>query len=176
MLKRGFAILALLAFWAGTGRAQDATKVVQDVGRQLGAATLNSVSYSGTGYAYFVLQNYRPFDPWPKFYLKYSREVDFQKGLSHEVMIRTQAMDPPRGGGAQPIYSEARQTPTVSEKSPWGGNAVELTPYGWVKAAMESHPTMRQGTLDGQPVTILHGARQVQGRGLCGQAKPARQD
>jgi glyoxylase-like metal-dependent hydrolase (beta-lactamase superfamily II) len=155
MLKKGFAVLALLAFWGSTARAQDARKVVEDVGREIGAANLNSISYSGTGYAYFVLQNYRPFDPWPKFYLKYSRTVDYQKGLSREEMIRTQAMDPPRGGGQQPIYSEARQTPTVGENSPWSGNAVELTPYGWVKAAMASNPTMRGGTLNGKPVTVI---------------------
>ena len=97
----------------------------------------------------------RPAGPYPKFYLKYSRVVDYQKGLSREETVRTQFENPPRGGGNQPIYTEARGVVVVGENSPWGGSAVALTPQGWVKAAMVSSPTSRSTIVNGEPMIVV---------------------
>jgi glyoxylase-like metal-dependent hydrolase (beta-lactamase superfamily II) len=155
MWKRGFVAFALVGLLANTSTSKDAGKVVEDVGRTIEATDLTTIRYSGSGYAYVFGQSYRPAGPYPKFYLKYSRVVDYQKGLSREETVRTQFEDPPRGGGNQPIYTEARGVLVVGENSPWGGSAVALTPHGWVKAAMASSPTSKSTIVNGKPIIVV---------------------
>src|SRR3990167_2402080 len=99
MCKRGLAAVALLALFASTGLPQDAATVVDEVAKTLGAGNLKSIQYSATGFVYSFHQSYLPTGPSPKFYAKYSRSIDYEKGLSREETVRTQAEDPPRGGG-----------------------------------------------------------------------------
>ena len=134
---------------------KDAGSVVADVGRTIGATGLKSIQYSATGTVSQFGQSYRPDGPYPKFYAKYSRAVDYEKGVSREETIRTQFENPPRGGGGQPLYSEARGAAVVTESSPWGGGALALTPHGWVKAAMAAKPTMKSARVDGKPMTVV---------------------
>jgi glyoxylase-like metal-dependent hydrolase (beta-lactamase superfamily II) len=155
MWRRGFAAFALVGLVASTSTSKDAGKVVEDVARTIEATDLTSIRYSGSGYAYVFGQSYRPAGPYPKFYLKYSRIVDYQKGFSREESVRTQFENPPRGGGNQPIYTEARGVVVVGENSPWGGSAVALTPQGWVKAAMASSPTTTSTILNGEPMIVV---------------------
>ena len=157
MSRKLFACAVVLAAFAGAcgSRSQDAKSVVNDAARTLGAADVNSIQYSGTGFAYAFGQNSRPTDPWPKFYARYSRVVDYQKGLAKEDMVRTQFENPPRGGGSQPIYTEARSTTFVGPDSAWDAGALALTPHGWVKAAMAASPTVATTTVDGKPVTVV---------------------
>ena len=72
-----FAALALCGAVGLVPRArvegQDATGVLHDVDRALGASSLTSIRYSGTGFAYAFLQNPRPDVRYPKFYAKYTR-------------------------------------------------------------------------------------------------------
>ena len=65
---------------------------------------LKTIQYSGSGFAYAFGQSYLPGGPYPKFYAKYSRAIDFDKRLSREETMRTQFENPPRGGGGQPLY------------------------------------------------------------------------
>jgi glyoxylase-like metal-dependent hydrolase (beta-lactamase superfamily II) len=155
MWKSGIAAVALVGLLANASTSKDAGKLVEDVGRTIEANDLTSIQYSGGGYAYVFGQSYRPAGPYPKFYLKYSRVVDYQKGLSREETVRTQFENPPRGGGNQPIYTEARGVVVVGENSPWGGSAVALTPHGWVKAAMASSPTSRSTIVNGKPMIVV---------------------
>jgi glyoxylase-like metal-dependent hydrolase (beta-lactamase superfamily II) len=155
MWKKAFAVLALLAWFAGTSSAQDATKVVNDVAQNIGATNLNSIQYSGSGFAYNIGQNPTPYVRYPKFYAQYTRVVDYGKGLSREEIIRTQFENPPHGGGGQPLYREARGVAVTSEDSPWGGGALALTPHGWVKAAMATMPTIKPATVGGKTGTVI---------------------
>ena len=92
-------VLAALAVFGAVGVAQDATGVLHEVDQALGASALKSIRYSGTGFAYAFLQNPRPDVRYPKFYAKYTRAIDFDKGISREETTRTQFENPPSGGG-----------------------------------------------------------------------------
>ncbi len=149
------AVVAMLAFVGATSSLQDAAGVLGDVDRTLGGAGLKSITYSGNGFAYAFGQNWRPDLPYPKFYAKYSRSIDFEKGVSREQTTRTQFENPPRGGGGQPLYTEAAGAAVAGDNSGWGGGAVALTPHGFVKAAMKASPTMTSTRVGGRPMTVI---------------------
>ena len=155
MRKKAIAAFGLLTFCCSTGAPKDARDVVKDVAREMGADSVNSLQYSGSGIYSQFGQSYLPNGPYPRFYAKYSREVDYGKGISREVLLRTQFENPPRGGGGQPLYREARGVTVATESSAWGASAVALTPHGWVKAAMAANPTMRSMTIKDKPVTVV---------------------
>lgn len=155
MWKKWLPVLALLALCGSTGTPKDAKSVVGDVSRALGAAGVNTIQYSGSGIYSQFGQSYLPNGPYPRFYLKYSRVVDYGKNISREELIRTQFENPPRGGGGQPLYRPARGVAVSTENSPWGGGEVALTPYGWVKAAMAANPVMKSATLNGKKLTEI---------------------
>jgi len=106
--KKGFASLVLVAFFAAAGAKKESKSAVEDVAQTIGAANLKTIQYSATGFTYIFGQSYFPNGPYPKFYARYSRIVDYEKGLSREETLRKQFENPPRGGGQQPIYKEAR--------------------------------------------------------------------
>jgi glyoxylase-like metal-dependent hydrolase (beta-lactamase superfamily II) len=153
--KKGFASLVLVATFAAAGAKKEAKSAVEDVARTIGAANLKTIQYSATGFTYVFGQSYFPDGPYPKFYAKYSRIVDYEKGLSREETLRKQFENPPRGGGQQPIYKEARGVSVIGENSLWGTGALALTPHGWVKAAMASSPTTKSITLNGKPGMLV---------------------
>jgi glyoxylase-like metal-dependent hydrolase (beta-lactamase superfamily II) len=93
--------------------------------------------------------------PYPKFHAAYTRVIDYERGLSREETVRTQFETPPRGGGGQPLYREARAAGVTGETSGWGGGAVALTPHGFVKAAMRANPTLSARRLGGRAMTVV---------------------
>jgi glyoxylase-like metal-dependent hydrolase (beta-lactamase superfamily II) len=148
-------VLSALALSGAVGAAQDAASVLRDVDRALGASSLKSIRYSGTGFAYSLLQNARPDVRWPKFYARYIRAIDFEKGVSREETIRTQFENPPSGGGNQPIYTEAPGAAVTGGNSAWGGGSVVLTPQGFVRAALAAKPTLSQTRAGGKRMTVV---------------------
>src|SRR5882672_582871 len=156
-LDRRLAVVTLLALalLGTTSLLQDATGVLNDVDKALGASTLKSVRYAGTGFAYAFLQNQRPDVAYPKFYAKYSRQIDFEQGVSREETTRTQFENPPRGGGGQPLYTEAVGAAVAGENSAWGAGSVVLTPQGLVRAALAAKPAMSQTRVGGKPMTVV---------------------
>jgi glyoxylase-like metal-dependent hydrolase (beta-lactamase superfamily II) len=155
MWKKWFGAVALLTLSGSTATPKDAKSVVEDVARTIGATGVNTIQYSGSGIYSQFGQSYLPNGPYPRFYVKYSRVVDYGKNVSREELIRTQFENPPRGGGGQPLYREARGVTLSTENSAWGGGAVALTPYGWVKAATDGNPTMKSTTVKGKQVTVV---------------------
>ena len=168
--KKVFVGLAALAIFATTSTPKDAAKdagdVVNKVAKDLGASDLKTIQYTGSGFAYAFGQSYLPGGTYPQFYAKYSRAIDFDKKLSREETVRTQFENPPRGGGGQPLYREARGVAVSGENSAWGGGAVELTPQGWAKAAMDSNPATKAAKVNGKPgtlVSFVHGKYKIEG-------------
>ncbi len=149
------AVVAMVALLSATGASQDARNVLSDVARTLGAAELKSVQYSGTGFTFAFGQNVRPDAPYPKFHATYSRAIDYERGLAREETVRSQFENPPRGGGGQPLYTEARGAATVTENSGWGGGALALTPHGFVKAAMAANPTLSSVRTGDKAMTMI---------------------
>ena len=153
-LRVPLAVVAAFAL-SVTATLQDAGTVIADVGRALGATELKTIQYSGTGFTYSFAQNYRPDVPYPKFHAKYSRAIDYERGLAREETVRTQFENPPRGGGGQPLYTEARAAGVVTPNSGWGGGALALTPHGFVKAAAGAAPTISSRRLGSRAVTVI---------------------
>src|SRR5262245_9242517 len=118
-VDRRLAVIALLALFGATSSLQDATSILNEASSALGVSSLKSGPYSGTRFAYAVGQNSRPDVPYPKFYARYSRSIDFEQGVSREETTRTQFENPPRGGGGQPLYTEANAAAVSGESSNW---------------------------------------------------------
>ena len=150
-------VAALLSQQAqqATSRTEAAAGVLREVDAALGASSLKSIRYSGTGFAYAFLQNPRPDVRYPKFYAKYTRAIDFEKGVSREETTRAQFENPPSGGGQQPLYTDTTGAAVTGESSAWGGGAVALTPQGFVRAAMAAGPSLAQARVDGKPMTKI---------------------
>ena len=155
MLKKWLVIFALLAFVSGAGSSKDAKSVVEDVAKTIGATDVNSLQYSGSGIYSQFGQNPSPYLPYPKFYAKVTRILDFGKGVSREEMVRTQAENPPHGGGGQPLYRDAPGVTVTSVNGAWGAGQTALTPQGWVKAAMATTPTLKAASVNGKPGSVV---------------------
>jgi glyoxylase-like metal-dependent hydrolase (beta-lactamase superfamily II) len=121
----------------------------------MGATSLNSIQFSGSGTNYAFGQAYSPGGPWPRFEVKtYTVAVDYQTPAMKLDMLRAQGEHPPRGGGAQPFASDQRTTQIVSGTNAWSEGGAQpapnpgavtdrlrqiwLTPHGVVKAALAS--------------------------------------
>src|SRR5688572_31828375 len=103
-LMLAMAVLALLP-WVGEG--QDAKSVLEGVAKTMGAGDLKSIQYSGSGSMFAVGQNPNPTAPWPRINVKsFTRTINYDSGSQRDELVRTQAEQPPRGGGGQPIVGE----------------------------------------------------------------------
>jgi hypothetical protein len=146
-LTMGFALL-----WPCAGNAA----MLDDVAKAMGAANLKSIQMTGSGVNFAVGQSPAPGMPWPRFNVKsYTRAVNYDTASLRDELIRTQALDPPRGGGLQPIRGEQRQTFLMSGDHAWNsaetfvrhplrwptGSSAWSTPHGVVKAAMAGTPS-----------------------------------
>src|SRR5580658_7165522 len=140
MYREYFVIAALGALLpAGApAQVQDARAVVESAVKAMGAGNLGSIRYSGSGFTYALGQAVNPSSPWPKFNATmYERVIDFDAGSTRQVLVRTQAENPPRGGGQQPIIGEQNQTATNGFEEPWASRfEVWMTPAGFLKGAL----------------------------------------
>src|SRR5262245_33201838 len=108
------------AFIVAPALAHDDSALLLNVARAMGARTLKSIEYSGGGTSFAVGQSPAPGQPWPRFNVKtFTRIVNYETGSLREEVVRTQALDPPRGGGLQPIRGELRQIGLVSGDRAW---------------------------------------------------------
>jgi glyoxylase-like metal-dependent hydrolase (beta-lactamase superfamily II) len=146
--------------------AQDGKAALDAVAKALGADVVTSVVYDGTGSVYAVGQSATPGGAWPRFNAKsYSRAINYDTASMREVVVRTQAETPPRGGGLQPVRGEQRQQFFLRENHAWnlvGDAAVPspialadrqaalwTTPHGIVKAALAG-----KGAMQGRTITV----------------------
>jgi glyoxylase-like metal-dependent hydrolase (beta-lactamase superfamily II) len=157
-------LLAALAWAAST--PPDAKTVIASATTALGASDLKTVEYSGSGFDYTVGQAVNPTSPWPKFNDKsYTRLVDLDAPASRLQRIRTQAENPPRGGGGQPIVGEQKQDQIVAPSSSQGASpqAASLRdelmmtlPYSFLRAAAAaSDATIKSQSIGGKKYTVL---------------------
>jgi glyoxylase-like metal-dependent hydrolase (beta-lactamase superfamily II) len=140
--------------------AQDGRAALEGVARALGADTLKSVEYSGSGVQFQAGQSFMPGQPWPRFNIKsLTRSLNYGTASLRDEIVRTQAEHPPRGGGQQPVRGEQRQSFHLSGDHAWnvmGPAAIPApialaerqmqlwtTPHGVVKAALVHHATVQ---------------------------------
>jgi glyoxylase-like metal-dependent hydrolase (beta-lactamase superfamily II) len=150
---------AMAAFLVDTAVAQDAQTVIARVTHAIGADTLKTVQYSGTGFDFAFGQAPNPSLPWPKFIDKsYTRTIDFEAPASRVDRVRVQGENPPRGGGGQPLVGEQSQsqTITVSAGTPWAQELeIWITPYGFLRAASKKDAAAATRTINGKSYTIV---------------------
>src|SRR5262245_60952027 len=116
------AVLALLPFAA---EAQDSKATLEAASKALGTADVKSIEMQGNGVMFLVGQSAVPGEPWPLFNVRtFTRVVNYDTASLREDLMRTRALEPPRGGGA---YVRGEH-PVVSMLS--GDHAWNITPLG----------------------------------------------
>jgi glyoxylase-like metal-dependent hydrolase (beta-lactamase superfamily II) len=158
------AITCALALGVAASAQQAAVKAAADA---LGAATIKTLQFTGSGANFSVGQNFTPSEPWPRVTVKsYTASINYDSGSMRQELVREMGTTMPRGGGA-PFTGEQRQTQVVSGNYAWNlaaaaagapppqpapapGNVVErmlalwATPQGFLKAAMMNNATTRK--------------------------------
>ena len=146
--------------------AQDNKAALDTVSKATGADRVTSIVYSGNGFVYSIGQSYTAGAPWPRFNAKsYTRSINYDTASFRDEVVRTQAENPPRGGGGQPMRGETRQTFVMRGDQAWnvvGESAVSAqialvdrqfqlwtTPHGIVKAALAG-----KGSMQGRTISI----------------------
>ena len=152
------AVAALLSLISGGVAAQDAGTVIRDASRAIGADTLQTLEFSGSGADFALGQGMNP-GPYPRFINKtYTRMIDFQQPATHMTRIRLQGENPPRGGGNQPLRGEAPQNQTVidSANTPWAQQLdIWMTPHGFLKAAAARNATVKTQARGGKNYSVV---------------------
>ena len=132
----------------------------------MGATSLNSIQYTGSGSVFGFGQAYEPGERWPRFVQRtYNAAINYQTPGMRLIQVRSQGEHPPRGGAAQPVGADQRTVQVVSGKFAWqeGGaqaapnpDATEdrmlhlwATPQGVIKAALAN-----AGKVDGNTITF----------------------
>ena len=151
---------ALVLLLPLAGYAQDGRAALENVAKAMGATSVKSIQYSGSGTNFQVGQNFSPDTPWPRFIVKsYTRAVNYDNASIRDELVRLQGENPPRGGGGQPFAGEQRQIFVASGDFAWNvvGDVVNptpialvdrqlqlwTTPHGVVKAAMANNATVQ---------------------------------
>ena len=152
------AVVLVQVLSANCASAQDARSILRAADDEMGASRVESILYSGAGYAAAVGQNYSSSleSLWPYFNLQsYTRVIDYRSDSSREERILTQGQFPVRGGGRRPFAGERRIVDMVRGDTAWGINlqgAIEpqpgeaeqrrieliMTPHGFIKAALDA--------------------------------------
>ena len=172
-------LIVMLALTAATAAAQDARTVLQAAAKTMGADTLKTLEFSGTGMNAAVGQSFAPGTDWPRFEItNYTKTIDYENRASREQLTRRQGTYAPQGGGGTPLQGEQQQQAVLSGSFAWNvqgtaanpaAGAAELrqldiimTPHGFLKAALApgTNPTAytRTSQLPGQPgrrVTVV---------------------
>src|SRR6267378_2765514 len=150
MLKKCLAGVALASVVVSTTSAQDAKTAIGDASKAMGVDKLKTVQYSATGLDFAIGQAPNPSSPWPKFIEKsYTRSINFETPASRVERVRVQGVNPPRGGGQQPIVGDQTQTQTivVNATTPWVQQLeIWMMPHGFLRAAATRSPTLTTTT------------------------------
>ena len=101
--------------------AQETKTVIEAAARAMGATSLESIQYSGTGSVFMFGQAARPDAPWPRFrVVKYVTAVNFNGPALREELVRTEVESTPHGGGAggfNPATGQGGMRPLIGEQT-----------------------------------------------------------
>ncbi len=171
--RTGSMLVAFGALLAGSAMAQDARSILTAAADKLGARSVQSIEYTGSGWVAAVGQSATPADDWPRFeVLNYTRTIDYRNRSSQEEYVRRQGNYPPQGGGGTPLAGEQPQRFLNVGDYSWNLNGtapapepavaevrqldIWLSPHGFLKAALEADDvTAVPLTLEGQNKTII---------------------
>jgi hypothetical protein len=123
-------LTAVLLLSPITAHTQDSRAALEAVATALGAANLKSIEIQGSGVTFQVGQSYAPGMPWPQFNVRsFTRVVNYETASLRDEILRTRALEPPRGGGPY-IRGEHKQVFVVSGDHAWNvmGDAAVTAP------------------------------------------------
>jgi glyoxylase-like metal-dependent hydrolase (beta-lactamase superfamily II) len=172
MWKTLMVVIAVAALMPHVGACQDAKTTLDGVAKAMGGTDLKSIQYSGSGSTFAVGQNPHPTAPWPRFNAKsYTRSINYDTASMRDEIVRTQAEQPPRGGGGQPVIGENRQVQLVSGAYAWNqvGDTANptpvavtdrlqqlwTTPHGVIKAGLANNATVQSKTEGDKKLTTV---------------------
>src|SRR5262245_48867491 len=164
-------IVALVLAMPSASHAQDGGRLAA-AASAMGAANLNSIEYTGSGFMFGFGQAYEPGERWPRFVQRsYTAAINYQTPGMRLTTLRAQGEHPPRGGAQQALAGEQRAVLVVSDKHAWqeGPQAVPTpgavadrlrqmwtTPHGVIKAALAN-----AGRVDGSTITFSIAGRAI---------------
>ncbi len=181
-MARKFALaLSLMIVMSCAASAQDVKTVLNNASKAMGAQNLKTIQFSGSGSTFALGQALNPNVGWPRFNAdSYTYTVDYGSASARQEMVRSQALNPPLGGGAQPAIGHQRGIQFVSGNYAWAVNGQDkvvtepsgnglnsdpvgdrsvqiwLTPHGFLKGAMMSPAaTVKQETIGGKHYEVV---------------------
>lgn len=96
-----------------------AVDALESAARRLGADSIQTLQFTGSGATYSVGQNFSPTDPWPRVTLeRYTALINYETASMRQEMLRDMGAVLPRGGGV-PFTGKVRQIETVSGPYAW---------------------------------------------------------
>src|ERR1700730_9868568 len=103
-MRMHWTVIAGLARVVATpSHAQQGTGLAS-VAYAMGATSLSSIEYTGSGSVFNFGQAYEPGGRWPRFaQRRYTAAINYQTPGMRLTQVRSQGEYPPRGGGAQPV-------------------------------------------------------------------------
>lgn len=129
---------------------------------------IHTLEITAAGHDFVVGQGWAPGGEWPRFNVeRYERVMDMDAGASSLRTVRTQALDPPRGGALQPLERMERLTAVASGSPRVPAMRRELAlllPAGFLALARETPQVsaapgtddacrLTVATTDGAPIT-----------------------
>jgi glyoxylase-like metal-dependent hydrolase (beta-lactamase superfamily II) len=158
-------VTAVLLFSPITADAQDSRAALEAVSKALGATGLKSIEIQGGGTMFLAGQAYTAGTAWPQFNVRsFTRVINYDTASLREEILRTRALEPPKGGGAY-VRGEHKLVGVLSGDHAWnvaGETATPApialadrqlqlwsTPHGVVKAALAG-----QGTIQGRTIAF----------------------
>ena len=158
-MRRVLVTAFIMAALSAPAAAQDAKSALASASKAMGADTLKTVEYSGSGFDFAIGQAPNPNLPWPKFIDKtYTRQINFETPASKMDRIRMQGENPPHGGGQQPVIGEQPQNQTiiVAANTPWVQQLeIWMMPQGFLRAAAARNATAAPQTVGGKKMTVV---------------------
>jgi glyoxylase-like metal-dependent hydrolase (beta-lactamase superfamily II) len=156
------AIAGLAVVLATPSHAQQGTGLAT-VAYAMGATSLNSIEYTGSGLVLSFGQAFEPGARWPRFVQRrYTAAINYQAPGMRLTQVRSQGEYPPRGGGAQPVGADQTTVLVVSGKSAWQEGGAQAapnpgavgdrlrqmwaTPHGVIKAALANSARLEGNT------------------------------
>jgi glyoxylase-like metal-dependent hydrolase (beta-lactamase superfamily II) len=88
--------------------------VLSVAAKTLGADTIQTLQFTGSGATCSVGQNFTPNDPWPRVTVKrYTASIDYDMASMQQELVREMGATMPRGGGV-PVTGEVRQIQAIN--------------------------------------------------------------
>jgi glyoxylase-like metal-dependent hydrolase (beta-lactamase superfamily II) len=126
--------------------AQDVASLIDASAKAMGAGSVRSIRYTGTGTNNSVGQAYTSGGPWPRYQVKkYVALVNYTVPAMRQEIVRVDNERPPRGGGAggfnpatgqggiRPVPGDIIQNLNTDGRTEVGALNIWLTPHGFLK-------------------------------------------